>query len=231
VIQVKGKLGVKLLVIIITVVMVVVILNSVKGDFRDEYWSKERMGGARITDISTAFDRAWAWIGMGLDKGIDLEKSIGDTVVSRVSNMSFCAHIIQTTPELYKHTGWAQYETVPATFIPRILWPEKPSVMDVNNEIALRYKYLAEHQVGRVALDVGLLPEAYIAFGVWGVVIAMFLFGLFIGFMVGKTGKMASGLGWNLVLVGIMCGGGLMVSWTAASYFVAYFQVNPLITP
>ena len=208
--------------------LLVVSLNGSKSLFRERYWGG-RIGGYR-TDPVDSFGRAVDWVGMAISGASDIGDSAELTVVGRLSNLEFLSYVVVSTPSIHSHTGLLSYSYVPAMLVPRFLWPGKPSTMDLPNEIALRYGYLGEHQVGRVALDIGLITEAYMAFGWVGVVVFMFLFGVFIRLLVNTLSSPANGNGWGLVMIGLIRNGALMVTWTAASYFAGMWQTAVLIT-
>ncbi len=109
-------------------------------------------------------------------------------------------------------------------FIPRLLWPDKPSTMKITNELAMRYGWLSDHFIGKVALSPGLMDEAYMNFGIIGVMVVMILFGAIIRCLMDNLGNDENGFGWQLTLVGFIFGGGLMVTWTAPSYLGGLWQ-------
>jgi len=52
---------------------------------------------------------------------------------------------------------------------------------------------------------------------------------VFVQWLTLNLGKPANGLGWQLVLVGFICSGGLMVTWSAASYLAGVWQTLLII--
>lgn len=69
-------------------------------------------------------------------------------------------------------------ELIPAVFIPRFLWPEKPIITAIGLDIY-------ELSTGRrtSSSGAGIFAESYWAYGWWGVVIFMSVYGVFIGIL------------------------------------------------
>jgi hypothetical protein len=65
--------------------------------------------------------------------------------------------------------------------IPRILWPDKPSVNDANRSYQVLYGLNTVKNVGAVNIGAGCLTEAYINFGWAGVICIMLLIGIVLG--------------------------------------------------
>jgi hypothetical protein len=59
------------------------------------------------------------------------------------------------------------------------MWPDKPSVNDANQFYQVAYGMTDEEDLDHVAIGVGVMTEAYISFGWYGVVGIMFLIGIF----------------------------------------------------
>jgi hypothetical protein len=57
----------------------------------------------------------------------------------------------------------------------------------------------------------------------------MTLFGLFIRWVTGFFGEPTKGIGWQLLLIGLISGGGLMITWPAASYLGGSWQTALVI--
>jgi hypothetical protein len=159
-----------------------------------------------------------------------LHVGVRETVVTRANHLSFFGHVVTMTPRSIPYLEGYSYKTIPAMFIPRAIWPGKPSTMEVANTLAVRYGWLAESHLGAVAVSPGLMDEAYMNSGVIGVVLVMFGFGVLIRWLSDNFGSGIYGFGWQLALIGFMCGGGLMVTWTAQSYFGGIWQTFVTIT-
>jgi hypothetical protein len=213
---------------IAVVCVLVIAFNSVKAQFRDQVWGTQEMGYDPVSVVEI-FGNAAHWIALAPTEGEQLRMGAKETISERINHLAFFGHVVKTTPELFEHLYGQTYTSIPAMFIPRVLKPDKPSTMDVPNFLALRYGWLSQGQLGRVAASAGLMDEAYMNFGLLGVVVAMALFGLFIRWVTGFFGEPAKGIGWQLLLVGLISGGGLMITWPAASYLGGAWQTSFVI--
>ncbi len=202
---------------VLSVCVIIIILQMSKGAFRDEYWG-ERMGGSAISSVGESFSRSKNWLEMAIKNIGDLGEGATDLAQERANHLSFFGHVTIATPKYIPYLDGYSYKCVPAMFVPRILWHDKPSTMDVTNELVIRYGWLSEQTVGTVAFSAGLMDEAYMNFGTAGVIIIMAIFGMFIRWMIDNLGNPENGFGWQLALLGFMIGNGLMVTWISPSY-------------
>jgi len=67
------------------------------------------------------------------------------------------------------------------TFIPRFLWPDKPTMSEANRFYQLAYGLNDQRTLQSVSISVGCLAEAFINFGWFGVIGIMFLIGALLG--------------------------------------------------
>jgi hypothetical protein len=213
---------------IAVVCVLIIAFNSVKTQFREQVWGNQEMGydPASVVEI---FGNAAHWIALAPTGGEQLRMGAKETISERINHLAFFGHVVKTTPELVEHLYGQTYTSIPAMIIPRVLKPDKPSTMEVPNYLALRYGWLAPHQLGQVAVSAGLMDEAYMNFGLLGVVVVMTLFGLFVRWLTVLLGNPAKGMGWQLVLVGFISGGGLMITWPVASYLGGFWQTSLVI--
>ncbi len=204
------------------VCFLVIVLQMSKSDYREKYWGGHI--GSRFTTIADPFNRSKHWVEMAFSNLSSIGEGTKDIAQVRVNHLSFFGHVVKVTPEYIPYIKGYSYKFVPAMLIPRLLWPEKPSTMQIANDLTLRYGWQKERLIGKVALSPGLMDEAYMNFGVTGVIIIMVLFGAFIRWLTDNLGDPANGFGWQLVLIGYMFSGGLMITWTAASYLGGLWQ-------
>jgi hypothetical protein len=85
---------------------------------------------------------------------------------------------LSVTPEVVPYYEGKTYEYLIYGWIPRFVWPNKPIAQEANKTLAVDYGLLHESQVDQTMTGFGHLTEAYINFGIGGVVIIMGLFGL-----------------------------------------------------
>ncbi|MCP4110851.1 MAG: hypothetical protein GY749_35870 [Desulfobacteraceae bacterium] len=207
----------------IFVFLLIIILQMSKQTFREEYWG-EKMGGQSITSVTQSISRSKRWLEMAFSDIGSIGKGAAEVAQVRVNHLSFFGHVVFVTPKYIPYLDGYSYKYIPAMFIPRFLWPDKPSTMKITNELAMRYGWLSDHFIGKVALSPGLMDEAYMNFGIIGVMVVMILFGAIIRCLMDNLGNDENGFGWQLTLVGFIFGGGLMVTWTAPSYLGGLWQ-------
>jgi hypothetical protein len=171
-------------VVLVTVVLFTVFFQVGKEDFRKTYWRSDDSGqGGRV-------ERVAFWIQASFEKWEEaINDSSGESFrralnssVSRVSLLNQTANVIEQTPSVVPYQNGQLYSYLFVTWIPRFVWPDKPSVNDSNRYYQVAYGLTAEDQLGTVSIAVGLLAEAFINFGWIGVVAIMFVVGVFFDF-------------------------------------------------
>src|SRR5207237_5664241 len=102
--------------------------------------------------------------------------------VSRISLLNQSANVIDLTPAVVPYQyGWL-YSYMAVTWIPRFVWPDKPSVSEANQYYQVAYGLTSEADLASVSIGVGFLTEAYISFAWPGIVGIMLLLGIFFDF-------------------------------------------------
>ncbi len=198
-------------------------LQSAKSAFREEFWQGQ-IGGTEPTSITEAYSRASRWTEMAFSSVTSLQESARETALERANHLGFFGHVFQMTPERIPYLNGYSYTAIPAMFVPRFLWPGKPSTMEITDEIAVRYGWLSPELSGKVAVSAGIMDEAYMNFGIIGIFFIMFLFGVFIKGLHYNLANPEHGFGWQLALVGFIFSGGIMITWTAQSYLGGLWQ-------
>jgi hypothetical protein len=170
--------------VLVTVVLFTVFFQLGKEDFRKTYWQSDDPGqGGRV-------ERVAFWIQASFEKweeaindssGESLRRALNPSI-SRISLLNQTANVIEQTPSVVPYQNGQLYSYLIVTWIPRFVWPDKPSVNDSNRYYQVAYGLTAEDQLGTVSIAVGLLAEAFINFGWIGVVAIMFVVGVFFDF-------------------------------------------------
>src|SRR5262249_15409342 len=98
------------------------------------------------------------------------------------------------------------YRFLAITWIPRVLWPEKPTVNEANQFYQVAYGLTTEKGLGNVSIAVGSLAEGYINFGWAGVAGVMLLIGIALGvfqrtFVMSQSSSVFLAVGLTLVPV------------------------------
>ncbi len=140
------------------------------------------------------FERASQFLGLSVLRLVqDGGTSAGDTLLDRVSQIALLGHVVELTPESVPYWNGATYTTLPAAFVPRALWPDKPS-KELGQTFGHRYGVLdADDRLTSVNLP--QLVEFHANFGVLGVGIGMALVGAFYRWLSDRLNRSGAGDG------------------------------------
>jgi len=216
----KRKFPVTALLVVLPVVM---FLQPGKAKFREMYWKggpSESYSGSyaeRITFWMSASSRAW---GRALtDPSGAGFRALGGATLTRLSLLEETANVIEMTPSQIPYQYGRLYSYLPLTFVPRLLWPEKPSVSDANKWYQLAYHLTAPANIENVGISVGTLTESYISFGWFGPVTVMFFLGLLLGLL--RELFMRNASGFLLSSIGVALLPGLLVVESQMAVYVS----------
>jgi hypothetical protein len=165
--------------VVLLVIVFTLFFQVSKQEFRKVYWKAE-------TETSR-LDRVMFWTEVSLTKW---QQALSDTSggaladalnmsLSRVSLLTQTANVIDLTPSSVPYQGGQLYSYLIVTWIPRAVWPDKPSMNEANQFYQVAYGISTEEELENVSIAVGVMAEAYISFGVYGVIGIMFLMGVF----------------------------------------------------
>src|ERR1035438_461152 len=152
-----------------------------KQAFRTRYWKGASDDGY--------FERTAFWIGtswnvwsnaiMGETSGGG--RKLADDSLQRLSLLQQTANVMELTPERVPYQHGRLYSYILVTFIPRFLWPNKPSVNDANHWYQVSYGLTYAGEISSVSIAVGTVAESYINFGWLGPAIVILPLGIFLG--------------------------------------------------
>jgi hypothetical protein len=149
-----------------------------KQEFRRTYW--------RADTETSKIDRVTFWTETSLNKwgealsdpsGATLKEALGSSV-SRVSLLTQTANVVDLTPSVVPYQYWNLYSYMAITWVPRFLWPDKPSANEANQFYQLAYGLGTEESIENTSMAVGIMTEGYISFGWTGVICVMLLMGI-----------------------------------------------------
>jgi hypothetical protein len=81
--------------------------------------------------------------------------------------------VLELTPSQVPFQNGQTYSYFAVTLIPRLLWPDKPSVSEANRFYQLSYGLSDSRTVESTSIAVGSMAEGYINFGWFGVILVM----------------------------------------------------------
>lgn len=99
-----------------------------------------------------------------------------DLIVKRSANSDLLADVVRRTPRDIPFWDGFTYNSLVGAFVPRALWPNKPQ-KTLGQDFGHRYAYLGATD-RHTSINLPVLIELYINFGVDGVIFGMFVVGL-----------------------------------------------------
>ena len=175
-------------------------LQAGKEEFRNTYWVQE--------DQSGQTEKVAFWVDASLNKwgealsdptsGV-LRDLLSGRILARVSLLTQSANVLELTPSTVPYQNGRLYSYMLVTFVPRAVWPDKPTVNEANQFYQVAYDLKPEDGLQSVSIAVGVLTEAYINFGWVGVPLVMFLLGVFLDFFQRTFFAKTSGLLFNAI--------------------------------
>jgi len=163
---------------LVTVIACILFFQVGKQDFRQTYWRDQAPAGQA--------ERVTFWVNSSLDKwGEALTDPSGNSLrgilnftLSRVGLLAQTGDVLEQTPSVVPYQNGRLYSYLLYTWIPRAVWPDKPSMSEANQFYQVAYGITAEDDLDKVSIAIGFLTEAYMNFSWFGVVFIMFLVGL-----------------------------------------------------
>src|ERR1019366_4843005 len=192
------------LVAIMIGIPIVLFLQPGKEKFRQRYW---RTGASEsyVERLNFWMDTSWSAWGEALSNS-DEEKArnLANQTLGRLSLLQQTANVVESTPERIPYQNGRLYSYMFVTFVPRLFWPDKPSVNDANRWYQVAYRLTSRDNLNGVSIAVGYLPESYINFGWFGPPVVMFCLGIFLGLFDKLFLRPGSGLLLNSVGVALL---------------------------
>jgi hypothetical protein len=152
-------------------------LSPVKQDIR------RAMGEDLETAEASATTRASDWIEQASSYWLDTlsgRRNLSESAsyaAERTDLIHSFAHIYSLTPSVLPYQYGATYSYLAITWIPRVIWPEKPQANAANNYYAVAYEISTEEGIKHSSFGVSLIAEGYMNFGVAGVFLIMIVLG------------------------------------------------------
>ena len=167
-----GRLKATWFVGIVAAALLIFSLRGVTPEYRKIVWEQGEGGG--ITDRMR--------LRLSLLKKREASEGLAGTISSgfettseRSANLDVLADVIMRTPGDVPYWGGESYLSLVGAFVPRFLWPDKPS-KELGQGFGHRYNYLDSHDEA-TSFNFPILVEAYANFGIVGVAIVMWLCG------------------------------------------------------
>jgi hypothetical protein len=182
----------------------ILFFQPTKETFRGRYWNGKSTD-SRMERVGFWVTNSWSlWAGVFSGQSDIQAKDLANATLGRLSLLQQTANVIEMTPSRVPYQHGSTYSYIAITFIPRFLWPDKPSVNDANRWYQVTYGLSRPESLSFVSISVGTLAESYINFGWFGPVLVMFFLGILLGsfqriFLHVGSGQLFSSLGAVLV--------------------------------
>jgi hypothetical protein len=192
------------LVAIMIGILIVLFLQPGKEKFRERYW---RTGASEsyVERFNFWMDISWSAWGEALSNSDgEQARNLANATLGRVSLLQQTANVMESTPERVPYQNGRLYSYMLVTFVPRLFWPDKPSVNDSNRWYQVAYRLTMPNNLNGVSIAVGYLPESYINLGWFGPPLVMFWLGIVLGLFDKIFLRRASGLLLNSIGVALL---------------------------
>jgi hypothetical protein len=183
---------------------IVLFLQPGKEKFRQQYW---RTGASEsyVERFNFWMNSSWSEWGETLSNADQEQaRNLANQTLGRLSLLQQTANVMESTPDRVPYQNGRLYSYMLVTFVPRFLWPDKPSVNDSNRWYQVAYRLTMRSDLNGVSIGVGYLPESYINFGWFGPPVVMFCLGIFLGLFDKLLLSPRSGLLLNSVAVALL---------------------------
>jgi len=208
---------------LLTFLPIISILHLGKSQMREIYWEKNIQKESRSIEHLPSFFAEW--IGYGLQaKRIERQTHTHQhTIFERASLMHMICLSVDRVPRERDYLQGESYLDIPSAFIPRILWKNKPSTITSTHRLGAHLGLVREEDFSSVSIAFGMLAEAYINFGVWGVIGLGGIFGFSFKriALLAKNASQFSALG---ILSILLTAWSFQVESTAATWISSLFQ-------
>ncbi len=166
------------------IVPVLAVLHAGKSQMRQIYW-EDKTPMPTLTELPGYFVQ---WVDFGLRaQETDPDADSRTTVFERASLIQMLCLSVDRIPEVRPYLEGESYVDIPALFIPRIIWPGKPSSLMANVRLAVHFNLIDPDDPFKVSIAFGIIAEAFCNFGFIGPP----LLGFFVGFAFKRVALLA----------------------------------------
>ncbi len=153
------------------------LLHLGKPQMRRIYW-EERRALPTLTELPGFYSE---WIGHSLAmRDLDTRERLdSSSLLQRASLIHMLCLCVERVPTNVPYLAGESYWDIPALFIPRFLWPDKPSSLMSNVRLAIYFNLVDPDAAFSVSIAFGMISEAFVNFGAFGVALLGFGFGVF----------------------------------------------------
>jgi hypothetical protein len=184
-----GKLSRNLVLGLVAAALIGVTLKGVAGEYRRQTWwlAQELTPVQEAAVMSKLLQQQVADAGVGGAIVLGAQASM-----RRSATLDLLADVMRRTPREIPHWDGYTYGSLVGAFVPRFLWPSKPT-KEVGNQFGHRYGYIGWYDRW-TSVNMPYLLEFYANFGFGGVVAGMFLTAWIIRILEAAVNRPSSGI-------------------------------------
>jgi len=163
---------------VIACALAILFLQVGKRDFRSAYWYGDTDGGVLDKAVFWVTQSASIWTGAATSENEGATRDKSNESLERTSLLKQAGHVLDLLPEQVPFQMGKTYSYLLISLIPRVVWPEKPSINEANHFYQIAFGLSDERDTQSTNIGVGCMVEAYINFGWLGVIVVMFVIGV-----------------------------------------------------
>ena len=195
--KISKKNFIQLTVAFTLILGIALIWTSVKLEYRT-YLNK----GSKTQTVQVDADEALLFLSNQID---NLKASnvlnASTALIDRISYIDYFASCLDYVPKKSAHTdGSLTKNSIMHVLVPRLFNPSKPALDDSKHLTKYTGVFYADASMG-VSFALGYVPDLYIDYGFFGMFIALFVFGVFIGAIIKSIHKSSINDLWALAVL------------------------------
>lgn len=151
------------------------LLHIGKSHMRGIYWQPlaPKVG---FSDLPAFFSE---WIDYSLAVRAESDEGVASKLLERTSLFHVLCIAVDAIPSRQPHLEGETYAAIPAQFIPRILWSDKPGPHKSNTRLAVYLGFVVDEEAAqKVSIAFGTPCEAYVNYGMGGLLLLGAFYGL-----------------------------------------------------
>lgn len=143
------------------------VLHNGKSEMRLRYWEPEHIQPT-ISQVPGFFTE-WIQYGLDFSNDPDSRTKITKKLIERTSLFHIICLVTSTTPSSLPFMDGETYRDIPAQFVPRIFWPDKPPGHVSTSKLSVYYGLQSEEDTAKTTIGFGMIAEGYANYGFMGV--------------------------------------------------------------
>lgn len=197
------------------------VLHNGKAAMRDKYWEPEKIT-PRPLELPAFYSE---WIGHGLnnEEGSGEQKKLTSKLIDRTSLFHMMCLVVSITPTRQPFLYGETYSDIPAQFVPRFFWPDKPLGHVSTSRLSVYYGLQSDEDTLKTTIGFGMLCEAYANFGFYGLAVL----GVLLGYFFKKIQSLAEGcltFSYGGLLLILLLAWSFQVEFTLSIWLASLYQ-------